>query len=139
MAFAVCQHHAQAHLRLQRRECCIQVHACSRGIVVDCMLRRIDFARCIGFAAPCFREPGGDHDALQPAIEGRGHVQLAHRTPCREEHLLRKVITQRGLPAEVVHELAHARLPAPHQLGDRETAFHGLYLVPFPWSGGRAA
>jgi hypothetical protein len=34
------------------------------------------------------------------------------------ERQARQVVTQRRLPAKVIHELAHARLPSAHQLGE---------------------
>ena len=46
-------------------------------------------------------------------------AQLTQRAPSSEEYLLREVVAERGLAALSIHEAAHARMPAPHDLRER--------------------
>src|SRR4051812_45796261 len=64
-------------------------------------------------------EPSRNHDSLEPAIEGCRGAKVAQRAPRREEYLLREVVAERGLSALSIHEAAHARVPAPHDLRER--------------------
>ena len=102
----------------QRRQRGIHVHARGRGVVLYREIRKFDIADGGELAASDFLQPDVHHDPLQPAVESRGTAQLPQRAPGREKDLLRQIITQRRLPAQVVHELAHARLPAAQHLGE---------------------
>src|SRR5688572_7688548 len=156
-ALVVREHHAQAHVRRQRRQRGIEVHARRRAVVLGREIREVDVAQLYiaqiymadrgELPASDFLQPHVHHDSLQPAVECHGTAQSLERAPGREEDLLRQVVTEGRVPAQVIHEFANARLPPAQQLakgavitgarqcdhqsvgrllqvGDRETALH---------------